>query len=55
MRQDHEQNHVTPTVDTQKSFDHSREKNTHKNWAGEPLEGSGFEKEIPDPDFEWQE
>jgi hypothetical protein len=25
------------------------------DWAGEPLEGSGFEKEIPEPGFEWQE
>jgi len=23
--------------------------------AGEPLEGSGFEEEIPDPDFEYME
>ena len=23
--------------------------------AGEPLEGSGFEEEIPDPDFEWRD
>ena len=23
--------------------------------AGESLEGSGFEEEIPDPDFEWRD
>ena len=24
-------------------------------FAGEPLEGSGFEDEIPDPEFEWRD
>ncbi len=24
-------------------------------WAGEPLEGSGFENEAPDPEFEWRD
>ena len=23
--------------------------------GGEPLEGSGFETEIPEPDFEWRD
>jgi hypothetical protein len=23
--------------------------------GGEPLEGSGFEDEIPEPDFEWRD
>ena len=26
-----------------------------RDLAGEPLEGSGFEEEIPDPDFEWRD
>ena len=24
-------------------------------FAGEPIEGSGFEGEIPDPEFEWRD
>jgi hypothetical protein len=55
MQENQEQKPVAPAVDPQKSRDHSREKNTHNNWAGEPLEGSGFEKENPEPGFEWQE
>jgi hypothetical protein len=25
------------------------------DWAGEPVEGSGFEEETPEPGFEWRE
>ena len=25
-----------------------------RDLAGEPLEGSGFEEEVPDRDFEWR-
>jgi len=25
-----------------------------EEFGGEPLEGSGFEAESPDPDFEWR-
>jgi len=29
--------------------------NGDARWAGEPLEGSGFEEEIPETDFEWRD
>jgi len=29
--------------------------NNPARWAGEPLEGSGFENETPDPEFEWRD
>ena len=51
MQKNQQQKPVAPAGD----LDHSTEKKTCNDWAGEPLEGSGFEKEIPDPDFEWQE
>ena len=54
MQQNHQQNDATPIADPQKSLDHTTEDNTRNDWAGELLEGSGFEKEIPEP-FEWQE
>jgi hypothetical protein len=55
MQQNQEQNHVTPPGDPQESFNDSTEKNPRNDWAGEDLEGSGFEKEVPEPGFEWQE
>ena len=54
MQDNQEQKPVAPAGDPQESLEHSTEKNTRNDWAGELLEGSGFEKEIPEP-FEWQE
>ena len=35
--------------------DSKRTDQPDNDWAGEPLEGSGFEDESPEPGFEWRE
>jgi hypothetical protein len=35
--------------------DSKRTDQSENDWAGEALEGSGFEDESPEPGFEWRE
>ncbi len=55
MQENQKQKPVAPAGDPQGSLDHSTEKKTRQDWAGESLQGSGFEKDVPEPGFEWQE
>ena len=55
MQENQEQEPAAPAGGPQESLAHSTEKNRRHDWGGEPLEGSGFEKEIPESGFEWQE
>ena len=55
MQENREQEPVASAGDSQGSLNQGTQKNTRNDRAGEPLEGSGFENEIPEPGFEWQE